>query len=360
MLKIKKLLVASSAIAALVFSASICASAAQIDSLSRVDNTIYASATADNARLYAVEYDEGLLVDAFFADVGDDGNVELKVGEASEYTLYLWDRESLAPISVSYNVIDGVAYAENSTEPVPAYEFSSYSFNQEDDVMIVSAISEAEIKGFKAGVETTYALTDDVVVVGLSEKFEDVVPGSVVLIGTNKQGDCAAIELLASIGIPVNPEGFEADYGIYNPSDGSTKYRNILTEMFSKSGSKVTTYNLPDTTKTTYYFETGNVQCYRVGIAMNGETPVITYTNNSVSASGLFENTSKYHHYMYLRFDTEKKKTVSVTVDGVTTQQEVNVVTQCVFYCVPKDFNPTGGDDEYSPIFGLEPIVIIK
>ena len=360
MLKIKKLLIASSAIAALVFSASICASAAQIDSLSIVDNTIYAQVDADNARLYAVEYDEGLLSDAFFADIGDDGKVELKVGKASEYTLYLWDKESLAPVSVAYNVIDGVAYPENSTEPVPAYEFSSYTFDQEDDVMIVSAISETEIKGFKAGVEATYALTDEVVVVGLSDKFEDVVPGSVVLIGTNKQGDCAAIELLASIGIPVNPESFSADYGIYNPSDGSTKYKNIVTEMYSKSGSKVTTYNLPDSTKTTYYFESGNVQCYRVGIAMNGETPVITYTNNKVSASGLFEKTSEYSHYMYLRLDTEKTKTITIKVDGVDTQQEVNVVTQCVFYCVPKNFNPGGGDDEYSPIFGLEPIVSIK
>ncbi len=360
MLKIKKLLVASLAVTASVFSASICALGAQIDSLSVVDNTIYATATAENSRLYVAEYSEGLLSDAFFADVDEFGNIEIEIGEASDYTLFLWDKESLAPISATYMLKDGVAYMNGSAQPIPQYEFSDYSFNQEDDVMIVSAISETEIKGFKAGVETTYALTDEVAVVGLSDKFEDVVPGSVVLIGTNKLGDCAAIELLASMGIPVDPDNFESDYGIYNPSDGSTRYKNILTEMFSKSGSKVTTYNLPDTTKTTYYFESNNVQCYRVGIAMDGETPIITYTSSAVSSSDLFENTSQYHHYLYLRFDAEQTKTVTVKVDGENTKQDVNVVTQCVFYCVPKDFNPGKGDGEYSDIFSLGPIVIIE
>ena len=346
MLKIKKLLIASSAIAALVFSASICASAAQIDSLSIVDNTLYADVTAENenVRLYAIEYGEGLLSDVFFTDIGDGGNVELPVGEASEYTLYLWDKDSLAPVSAPYNFVNGRAYAEGSVTPVPEYDFSDYSFNQEDNVMIVSGISETSITGFKAGVETTYDLTDTVTVVGLSDKFEDVVPGSVVLIGTNKQGNCAAIELLASLELPVNPEGFEEDFGVHDASDGSTKYKNVVTEMYSKSSNKLTTYNLPDTTKTVYTFESVNSMCYRVGIAMSGETPVITATGNKISTyPSIFEDTSKYHNYLYLRYNSETGK-----------------VKECVFYCVPKDFDPTGGDDEYSPIFGLEPIVIIK
>lgn len=356
----KKLLITSLAVVILVFSASICAYAAQIESLSIIDNTIYASVDAENANLFAAEYNEGLLSDVFFAPIPEDGIVELEVSEASDYALYLWDKGSLAPVSAVYNVIDGVAYMEGSSEPVPPYKANSYTFNQEDDVMIVSAVSETEIKGFKAGVETTYALTDDVTVLGLSDSFEDVVPGSVVLIGTDKAGNCAAIELLASLGMPVDPTLFESDYGIYDAADGSTRYKNILTEMFSKSGSKITTHNLPDTTKTTYYFESGNVQCYRVGIAMDGDTPIITYTNDKISSSNLFENTALYRQYLYFRLDTEKTKTITVKVDGVDTKREVNVVTQCVFYCVPKDFNPGKGDGEYSDIFNLEPIVIIE
>ena len=328
--------------------------------MSVVDNTLYAQVNAENARLYVASHSEGLLVDAFFCDIAPDGKVELPIGNASEYKMYLWDRDSLAPISSAYVIKDGRAYASESDTAIPEYNLTSYSFNQEDDVMIVSAISDTEIKGFKAGVETTYALNDNITVLGLSDKIADVVPGSVVLIGTNSKGECAAIELLASMGIPVNPDNFKADYGVYNPSDGSTKYRNILTELYSKSGSKVTTHNLPDTTKTTYYFESGNVQCYRVGIAMNGDTPVITYTGNNVSALGLFENTAKFSQHMYLRLDTEKTKKVTVNVDGVNTEQEVNVVTQCVFYCVPKNFDPGKGDGEYSDIFNLEPIVIIE
>ena len=365
MLKIKKLLVASSAIAALVFSASICASAdAQIDNLSRVDNTIFAKVSAENARLYVVAHGEGLLSDVFFKDIGDDGNVELTVGEASEYALYLWDKESLAPISAPYNLIGDKAYAEGSDIPLPEYEFSvdenAYTFNQEDDVMIVSAIDENQIKGFKAGVETTYTLTDEITVVGLSDKFEDVVPGSVVLIGANSKGECAAIELLASMGIPVNPENFVNSFGYYEASDGSTKYQNFVNEMFSKSGSKMSICQLDEdgnkikdvkgnVLTTQYSFASNNVLCYRVGIAMDGDTPIITLSSSKVSATkyttppSIIEGTNTHYNYLYLRYNTETGK-----------------ITQCVIYCVPKNFDPGKGDGEYSDIFNLEPIVIIE
>ena len=291
MFKIKQLLVASLAVTASVFSASICARGAQIDSLSVVDNTIYVSTTAENARLYVAEGSEGLLSAAFFADI-ENGSIELPIGGASDYKLFLWDKDSLAPVSASYNLIDGRAYMEGETMPVPEYEFSGYTFNQEDDVMIVSAISDTEIKGFKAGVETTYALTDEVTVVGLSDKFEDVVPGSVVLIGTNSAGNCAAIELLASIGIPVNPDNFTGSIGAYTASDGSTKYQNFVNEMYSKSGSKINIFQLDeegnkiydekDNALTVQYsFSSGNVLCYRVGIAMPGDTPMITLSSSN-------------------------------------------------------------------------------
>lgn len=338
------------ATASLVFSASICASAVQIDSLSIADNTIYAQVTAENARLYAVDCTEGLLSDVFFTDIVSSGDVQLPIGEASEYELYLWDRESLAPLSATYSLKNGVAYPEGSDTPVPAYDFSSYTFNQDDSVMVVSAISETEITGFKAGVETTYSLADSVSVVGLSDSLEDVVPGSVILVGTNKQGECAAVELLASLGWPIDEECFKANYGSYSPSDGSSQYINVVDVMFSRSlTNKIT---LRKKGGTAYYFESGNTLCYRVGVAVAGGEPIISVSERSISEA--FESTAEYSNYLYLRVDTEKSKIVNgVTYDGL--------ITQCIVYCVPKELDFTGDpDDPYSPIFDLTPIIIIE
>ena len=346
MSKIKKLLIASLATASLIFSASICASAdAQIDSLSVVDNTIYAHVNAENARLYAVDCSEGLLSDAFFTDVDSSKDIELPIGTASEYELFLWDKDSLAPVSAPYKLVEGRAYPEGSQTPLPEFVFSSdegsYTFDQEDDVMIVSAISNEQITGYKAGVLTTYSLVEDVAVVGLSDKLTDVVPGSLVLTGVDKNGNCAAIELLASIGLPVDREAFEEDFGVYAASDKSTKYKNIVDVMASKSGSVITLRTLQGAK---YAFESLSVPCYRVGIAMDGETPVITYTVKPVSEpkdTSVFADTSKYYNYVYLRLNTEASKTISgKTYDGV--------ITQCILY------------GEYSPIFGLEPIIILE
>lgn len=351
MLKIKKLLIALSLIAILGFSASICANAAQIDCLSIADGVLYAQVDGENARLYAVELDKGLLSDVFFADVAADGNVELPVGKASEYVLYLWDRDSLAPVSCVYNVKDGIAYAEGTSTKVPAYDFSGYSFNQEDAVMVVSEISDTEIKGFKAGVETTYSLTDSVTVLGLSDTISSVVPGSVVLIGTNKAGNCAAIELLASMSVDVNEEAYRADFGVYKPSDGSTKYENIVSVMFSKSGSKL---KLENKNGPAYLFDS-DTKCYRVGLALMGDSPVVSVSEHSVSDA--FKSTAEFNNYVYLRVNTEKSKTYSGTVYD-------KLITQCIIYSVPKElvFPDDPDDDEdgkYSPIFELEPVVII-
>ena len=167
-------------------------------------------------------------------------------------------------------------------------------------------------------------------------------PGCVILTAENQAGDVAAIELLASLGLPINPAAYEADFGVYDASDGSSKYKNVVTEMYSKSGSKVTCHNLPDTTKTTYKFESSSSMCYRVGIAMNGEKPVITATGSKISTyPSIFESTAEYHNYLYLRYNSETGK-----------------VKECVFYCVPKELDFTGGG-EYSDIFSLDDYVVI-
>lgn len=216
------------------------------------------------------------------------------------------------------------------------FKIPDYKFNQEDNVMVVASVSESAITGYKAGVLEEYSLSDNVDVWGLSNDIDDVVPGAVVLLGTTEDGTCGGIELLATLGIPVNPELFESNFGVYSPVDGSSKYKNVVTEMYSKSSIKITCQSLPDKTKTKYTFESASSMCYRVGIAMDGETPVVTVTGSSITTyPSVFENTANYHNYLYLRYNSQTGK-----------------VKECVFYCVPKDLDFTG-DGEYSDIFSL-------
>lgn len=330
---------------ALLFSFSICASAdAQIESLSVVDNTLYAKLSEKNIRFYVAGYNEGLLTDVFFCD-SQDGQVELHVNDAGEYKLFLWDMVTLAPLSCTYNLKGSVAYPSNSTDPIPQYDFTPYKFDQEDNVMVVSSVSDEEIIGFKAGKDAKYCFADEVTVLGLSDSIADIVPGSVVLIGTDQSGNCRAIELLASIGIPVCEETFTSSFGSYLPSDGSCKYTNVVTELFSKSGSKITTMHFPGKDhKVPISFESYLSKCYRVGISMDGDVPVISCTEKVISAHpSIFEDTSKYHNYLYLRYNNEAQN-----------------IKEAVFYCVPKNFNPGAGDGEYSDIFGAGNIIIIE
>lgn len=344
MSQIKKFVISLFVLVVCAFSTSICAQA-QIEGLSIIDNTIHASVSTENARLYAASYKEGILHSINFADSDLNGYIELPLESSSIDTLFLWDKDSLAPVSVVYTIKDGKAYVKGTTEAIPPYEAPAYSFNQEDDVMIVSAISKESISGYKAGVEVTYNLTDNITVLGLSDSIGDVVPGCVVFIGTDFSGNCAAIELLTSVGKPFSQETYESHFGVHSASDGSRKYQNIVTEMYSKSGLVLKTHILNENgEKTAYTFASPSTMCYRVGIAMDGETPIISCNGAKISTSpSIFSNTALYHNYLYLRYNTVTQR-----------------VVQCVFYCVPKDFNPGKGDGEYSDIFNLKPIVICE
>ncbi len=359
-IQLKKLLITFLTAVSLAFSLSICASAdVQIEGLSVVDSIISAkvSQEAANANFYAASYNEGLLSDAFFVSIDENGYVSLPIGEASEYRLYIWDKDSLAPLSATYVLKEGVAYQDGSSVPVPPYS-EGYVFDQNGNVMIVSEITENSITGFVKGVETTYNLTNTVIASGLSDNLSDIVPGSVVLLGTNSAGDCGAIELLATVGLPVTEDTFTSHFGVYDPSDSSTRFKNVVTEMYSKTGTKIVTRNLPDQTKTTYYFENDSTPCYRVGIAIENDIPIITTSTKKIGDyPSIFEDTSKYHNYLYLRYDTSKSKTVTIKGEEVLIN---GLVTECVFYCVPKDLNAGGSDDEYSPIFGLTKKIIIE
>lgn len=331
MSKITKLLSTSLTVATFVVFASICASAAQMESFSIVDNTVYASVDAENVRLYVADYNDGLLGDVFFSDFDANGNVELPVGSASEYALFLWDRNSLAPVSCVYNVVDNRACPSGDTTPVPEYAFSDYTFNQDSNVMVVSSVTQSTISLFSANNEVSYNLASNVTVLGLSDDLADVVPGSVVLVAENRHGECAAIELLASLGIPVDPSNFENDYGVYSPSDGSEKYQNILIKAFSKS--RLTLKSSPDKA---YYFRAATTPCYKVTIDTSAAVPVVTYEKKSAGES-IFESTAKFNNYCYLRFDTTDQK-----------------IVECVYYSVKKDFDPGKGDGEYTDIFSLK------
>lgn len=342
MKKNKKLLFASSVITASVFAASICAYGAQIDSLSVADNTVYATVDTANSRLYAAEYDEGLLVDAFFSDADSTGNIKVKIGNASDYKLFLWDRDSLAPIGVSYNLSNGVAYKSDDGSIVAP--FASYFFDEEDEVFIVSAISDDSIAGFKNDVSVTYQLSDSVKVLGLSDKLSDVTLGSTVLIGLDIHGNCAAIELLATAGVPFSSSTYESHYGFHSPSDGGEKYTNIVTKMFSRNpgGSKITFYqfnedgSIQESNKTAT-FEQGAL--YRRVYLSKSESGDITVSVKSAlpnQSTNLVESTVNYHNYLYLRYNTQTGK-----------------IAQCVVYCVPKNTNPGAGGDGWTDIFGL-------
>ena len=291
-------------------------------------------------------YNGDLFFDVTYS-LNEDGSTNVTVTPlgaddafANEVAIADWWKDYIRVNNANTAVMDYIkdAKVENN---VLTFKFDigketvEYTFNQEDNVMVVSTIGDDYIEGYKAGVLTRYNFASSVEVVGLSNSIADVVPGSVVLVGTTTAGECGGIELLASLGLPINGELFESKFGVYAASDGSTMYTNVVTEMYSKSSTKITCLNA-DETKTVYSFLT-KCMCYRVGIATEGDTTTVTVTGAKVTTSpSIFGKTSDYHNYMYLRYNTETSK-----------------VVECVYYCVPKDLD-FSGDDEYSGIFSID------
>lgn len=326
--KFNKLISALLVALGLFSSASICAAAAQIDALSVIDNKVYASISGGDATLFAAEYDGGLLSDAFFAK-SSEGYVELPVGNGNEYKLFLWDRESLAPVSCSYNLIDGKAYAHNSSKALPEL----FSFNEEDSVTVVASISETELTGFKAGEEISIPLANNVHVFGLSDNIADVTPGSVVFIGESTDGKCAAIQLLATIGTPVNGETFKSHFGVYDDLFGTGKYSNVVGEMFGKMGTTMQVKIDSEGTKETCQFTSTKTMCYKVNISVSEDGVSVSCDGGKVNASpSIFGDTSKEHNYLYLRRNNETGK-----------------ITQCVYYIVSKNLDFTDPDYPIEP-----------
>ncbi len=221
-----------------------------------------------------------------------------------------------------------------------------YTFDQEESVTVVSEITKTDadglekncIKGFKAGKEVTYILAETITVMGLAKTMKDVVPGSVIMVGYNQNNEVAAVELLASLGMPINPDTFEASFGVYAAGDGSTKYKNVVGKMTKKNAQKLTCQISPNATEV-YEFDSLSVMCYRVGIAMKNNVPEITVADNIAMNPGF--DTGKYNNYVYLRYNSEKEK-----------------ITECVYYRVPIELD-FSGDGEYSDIFSLDDYRVI-
>lgn len=343
--KFKKLLLAAFVFAVLFFSFTVCAFGAGIESLSAECGVLRARVSGENAALYAVRYNGAALADIFFAEADADGSIEMNIDEGEGYSLYLWNKVTLSPLSLPYSLKDGRAYAEGSSEPVPAY--TAYTFDQDVNVVVVSSVSDTLITGYQAGVEQSFPLSSSVTVLGRSDKFEDIVPGCVILPSVPVNGEYNAIELLASIGIPVDPDLFKNSIGTYAPADGSTAYRNIISKFYSRPTSLcIDAYDDPSlSSKTRYTFENQHSKVHKVGIAVDDDGNVdvsVTSTNISSSATP-FESTFAYSNYVYLRYRESDSR-----------------VTEAVLYCVPTNFNPGAGDGEYSDIYSSGSRVIIE
>lgn len=272
------------------------------------------------------------------SSLNDDGSTFVTVtplgageGFFNSVTIPAWWKEYVR-VNNNNTIIQDYIYDEKiDGDGVLTFTFrlpdtTGYTFDQEDEVTVVSEVTGEQIKGFKAGEAVTYSLADTVAVLGLAESMDEIVPGCVIMVGTNSEGDVAAVELLASMGMPIKPANFEADYGVYSPSDGSSKYQNIVAKYQRQSGKRITCNGVQ------YTLDTAKNK-YKVMIAMNNNVPEVSVEGSLMKNT--FPNTSEYDTYVYLRHNTETGE-----------------VTQCIYYRVDK--NVSWDDDEYSGIFSLD------
>ncbi len=232
--------------AAAVFCAfSISCHAAQITGLSIEEGVLSAKIKgADNARLFVSGSGTVNFADA------ENGVAEIKTS-ITDGKIFLWDSGSLAPLSLAYDLKDGKAYERGSSEPVPAFDELSYSFDQSSNVTVVGNIENGILSGFCGGKKVSYSLADSIDVVGLADSLESVTPGTVILPAFTPEDVCTAIEVLALPG-----DKMAENYGTYDPSDGSGVYQNIIARYYAKGGTRIRVTFPPDTeTKVPYIFE---------------------------------------------------------------------------------------------------------
>ncbi len=256
----------------------------------------------------------------------DNGIVKLKTS-ITDGEIFLWDSDSLAPLSLAYDLKNGKAYECGSSEPVPAFDDLSYSFDQSSDVMVVGNVENGLLSGFRGGEKVSYSLADSVDVVGLSDSLSDVTPGTVILPAFTREGICGAVEVLARPG-----DKMAENYGTHDPSDASGVYQNIICKYYSKNGAKYGVYFPPATDDKVYYTFESPAWYYSLSNS-NGQTEI---SRHLITDGSGIPKASEYNVYMYIRYNKETGK-----------------ATEAVFFSTKKSFTPGGGDDEYSPIYKL-------
>ncbi len=208
------------------------------------------------------------------------------------------------------------------------FDMEKYVFDQTERVMIVGNMENGTITGFRGGESVSYVLAEKAEVMGLSNNIEDITPGTVILPALTKTGECGAVEILA---LPGDKMG--EHYGVYDASDGSGVYQNVVSRYYAKSGTTLRVTFPPESEKIKYEFESSASKYYSIS-SVDGQTTMKQYNiSNKLGFPSAVEN----NVYIYLRYDSER-----------------NVVTEGVVFATPKNINPGAGDGEYSPIYKLE------
>jgi hypothetical protein len=316
---------------------SVCAQAAQIESLSVENGVLRATISGDDVAVYAADYEGALLSDVFFEAADDNGYVEINVGDKDELTVYLWNKETLSPLSLPYSVKDGRATVEGSDSPIPAY--SSYEFDQTENIVIVKSVSDELITGWQSGVEKDFPITKDVTVVGISDDFADVVPGSVILPSVPQNGKSSAVELIASIGIPVNsPDVINESLGVRSTFDNFDGVENVFSRFYRWSNATSSTpsiqVRISSGSDLAVYTFSKNCPVYKFNIETDeSDNPVYSLTTGLITTKNILLGSS-YYNYIYMRYN-----------------ENSGLVSEAVVYSVPRNYDPGAGGDGWTNIF---------
>ena len=371
--KFKKLLIVSFMVSAFFLMFSICSYAAQIESLSVSEGVLRATLSEESVRFYIAGYDDGVFSVAFFADSGENGYVELTIGDADDCSIYLWEADSLKPLSLPYALKNGRAYADNSDEPVPEYsvadpdepgtepdepgtEPNEFVYDQSMGVVIVTSITETELKGYQNGKEVSFSLSGDVAVEGYADSLDKVLPGYIVLPALNDEGVCGKIDVMMTLALAekvsegklyyvTDPKSISDKLGVNSPSDGSEKYRNIVFEYVKDSlSAKDASLKVKNgTDQDVYEFESASSPIYRVTLSGSTDATNVTVDSSTVSGESLFKYRKNslsifdtYFNYLFLRYNTETGK-----------------VTEAILMLPHTPRGETEEDPNYSPWYRL-------
>lgn len=356
--KLKKLLFAVFTFSAVLFSLSICASAAQIENLSVENGVLRALISGENSAIYAASYDGRVLASVSFAESDKNGFVSMNVPDG-ECSLFVWDKTTLAPLSAPYTLKNGSAYAEGSAEPVAPFTAANVCrFDQSAKIVIVTSVSDRLITGQQNGVVKEFPLANDAVVFNLPQGVSngdgqavtgsaaDIVPGCVILPSIAYGGVYYGAEILASVGCPLdNAAAVDTRMGEYNPSDGTTAYKNVFGrwkawgDYFSTDQPEMNMIIYADGTvdgarTANYRLLSKNIN--RVTLTVENDAASVTIENRNAKINTL-GSTPYNHNYFYLRMNTA-----------------TGFADEAVLFIVPSGFEIGKGDDEYSDIFSVD------